>query len=230
MLFGKKNKNEKFGDCEASHPTGGGINVKIALTDRNMWLCSECLSKEKETETRTRLINTAKKIDQSIEISTDLLVAGTIPIIELKAAIDQDETIPADKKEFEFCKLCDEHVTTLEAAIFDDMAALKVKQNALRAWQTNGQASAGKLRAEERAQFTKFDVNYQPVKPKTVKSPAIRVPKKSGITEAREAREAAAKYNVDWTGVRMMAQSRKITADAAGQILAGMVAKLTETK
>lgn len=131
----------------------------------------------------------SKEVDQSIEVRTDLFNAETVAIIEIKAAIDNDENIPADKKQFVYTKTIEERIQHYEKVVFELGAEMVKRQNELRSAVTMFNNEVIKLRKEEQDQFKLKSINYNPP---TLKKPAATKPKsvpskkfdKSGIRTA----------------------------------------------
>lgn len=210
-------KNVKLGDCESCDQT----NIEITL-HYNIWMCDACWQKELAVVPTTKLnevnliIEKAKQIDNSIQIKSDIWNAETVAAKELYAAVQQDENIPQDQKDYAYTKLSAERVQKFQKVVFDQRQELLENENKLRMWQVNTQEAAGKLRTELREQFKQFDVNYQPVTPKTVKPTKTPSPKTASV---KASKVAAAKYGVDVVGVQLIAQAKNISPDDAAKWL-----------
>lgn len=190
---------KKIGDCEASH-VEGGVNCEIFLASHNMWLCAEHLAQEKAIDARLaearQLQKDFKAADTQINIVTDILNAATVPIIELRQAIEVDDTIEPKDKEFTFVRMVQEHVVTLQEKLVAQRKSVLETENALKAWVTTGQSAVGKLPAELQAQFKNLRIDYVPAAPP--KSVKTVTPTKSGKTfQKEEVRKWAAHYGVD---------------------------------
>lgn len=213
----------KRGDCEGSCDK---TDVDIYLVHHNMWLCAECRDKEfaiiQQNNSVVKIIETSREIDSQIVLKTDILVAQTVPAMELRAAIDQDETIPQDQKDYRFTEECYQRYLKLKQVISEERKALQEKENLLRVWQTNTQATAGKLRADQREKYKELDFNYQPEpikkQNKTTKVKTGKTPK----FDKAAVMQAANKYKVPAHTVQIMVVTRKgeVTPEQAAMELA----------
>jgi hypothetical protein len=175
------------------------------------------------TET-TSILEAARQIDNSVEIKTDLFNAATVAAIELKAAIDNDDSIPADQKMYAYAKTCMERMQHMKRVIFEQREELIKNESIARMWLVQTQETAGKLRTEQREHFKNLDVSYQPVKVKQIKPKAASVPKKK--MNLAEIKEAAAKYDLPAAAIQSMVVSRNMSPADAAIELAKLMGKL----
>ena len=214
------------GDCECCD------RINVVVTRRhNDLMCSACIELEDNAINRQRAVETIEKsvqIDATIELKTDIFNAATVPFTELRVAIQHNDAIPADQKEYELVKMAAERIKLMNAAIIADEQALMLKKNERHAWLTNVQEVASRLRTDYREKFRQFDLSYEPkpvksTKPKAVKAPGTDTTK----TEVRKAvNEAAKKYSVDASVIRMMMLSRAgLSPDDAAKELAKLMGK-----
>jgi hypothetical protein len=191
-------------------------------------MCSECREKELKLQAEHQsaenqqkrvndLINRSREVDSSIQLKGDVFNAQTVAIVELKAAIDNDASIPAEQKKFKFAEELKSRYDHLKDVIFGIREELLKKENEMRAFQVNLQHMATQLRAEERDRLKLQDVNYQPSAPKVIKPPTTKTPKAKFSKE--ELRAAAAKYGVPEAALQMLVVAKKMTPDEAGQHL-----------
>jgi hypothetical protein len=179
-----------------------------------------------------QIIQASAKIDSSIEIKPDIYMAQTVPAVELRSAIEADETIPADQKEYAFTKQSFDRWQNLQKVIFEDRAALLAKETEARMWQVNIQNAAGKLRADLRKEFQILDVNYQPTaitkKQKTTK--AVKTTKVS--YNKKELYDAAKKYDVPAALIQsiMIGNAGISYEEAAKRLHAQIHPQVAETK
>jgi len=212
----------KVGDCECC-PT----SVGVSLYQRPVGLvCEGCRDREDAAVAKSEathvenMVETSRKIDQAIQLKKDIFIAKTVAATELRGAIFADANIPDDQKEYVFAKECHSRMMHFQKVVFDQRQALLESENEMRMWQANVQSSAGKLRADKRAEFRSLDVNYEPVTPKPTKSS-----NKAPNLKKQELVDAAKKYNLSMSHIRMMSETRKISADQAGRELAEMLKK-----
>jgi hypothetical protein len=192
----------------------------------NMWLCVPCRDVEIKVMEQTKevgsIIDSSRKIDESIELKTDIFLAKSIPAKELYASIQQDDSIPEDQKDYQFTKVCYDRFQHFQKVVFDTRKSLSDAENELRMWQVNVQTSAGKLRTELREHFKNLDISYEPRKLKTPK-PAVQKTSPAKKFSKAEVNEAAKKYNVPAANLQMVATARNMTADEAGKFLSNLL-------
>jgi hypothetical protein len=186
-------------------------------------MCDACIALEVAATAAIKTVEDSRRMDESIEVKQDVWNAATVPFIELKAAIDNNPTIPADQKDYALVKEAAARIDKMSAAIFAAEAEIMKLKNERHAWLTNTQQTASKLRSDIRAQFKQYDVNYQPA-PITKKSKSA-TPVKSPKTFAKEAvNEAARKYGVPASAVQMIILSKNVSAEEAAKLYAQMTA------
>lgn len=224
MLLNKQ-AVKKIGDCEIKDEHK---DVEVFLEAGNIWMCQICRDYEAELTERNalarKMIQESRSVDSSIQLKQDIFTAKTVPAIELRAAIEHDDSIPADQKDYAFTKECMTRFQNLQKIIFEERKALSEKENELRMWQVNVQTSAGKLRTDIRAEFKALDVNYQPTPVKNIKPKAVTTSKKTFDKKALY--EAAKRYDVPALQVQSIIVSRNMTADNAAKYLAELLGKI----
>jgi hypothetical protein len=215
------NNKPKIGDCEACD----SVNTKITFQYGNMWLCDECWQKELLVQTQVKdtvnILDHARSVDNSVEIKSDLFNAATVAAIELKAAIEQDDSIPSDQKMYAYAKTCMDRMQHMKKVIFEQREELIKNESIARMWLVQTQESAGRLRTEQREHFKNLDVSYQPAK--VVKPKAQSVPKKR--MNLAEIKEAAAKYDLPHAAVQSIVVSRNMSPVDAATELAKLMGK-----
>lgn len=219
-----------IGDCEIKD---GHTNVEVWLTQPgNIYMCAACMAEQQvltqRNEAAQNLINSFKSHDSVMEVKTEIWNAQQIPLMELKAAIQQNDEIPESEKSHAFIKECKSHVEKLDSLIFQMRKQLNDMDNERAAWQTNGQEAYGKLRSELRDGFRQFDLNYKPATVKEIKPKAVKTPAMSAKQKAQLAIEAGKKYGVPGAGVQMIAEAQKISYEAAAIFLQKQLTKREE--
>jgi hypothetical protein len=214
------NRKKQIADCEVCDKT----NVEVTMAQPgNILMCDTCLADNDAAVAASKVVNRiveeSRKVDSTIQMKADIFMAKTVPITQLKAAIDHDENIPTDQKQYVFVKQLDEHIKILKRAAFDKRTELNDIETELRAYQVNAQDAAGRLRADLRAQFKELDINYEPVtitkKQKTTKP--VTAAKKF---DKKALYEACKKYGVPAHAVQMMVTSKNMPIEAAAKKLA----------
>ena len=185
IMLNKQNK-PIIGDCEVKD---GHTNVEVWLTEPgHIYMCASCIEEQEVLKVRNEaaqnLVNSFRQHDTVMEVKTEIWNAEQIPLMELKAAIQQNDAIPESEKSHVFIQECKVHVEKFDSLIFNARKQLNDMENARNAWQVNGQEAYGKLRTELRDKFRQFDMNYKPatvkeIKPKAVKSPAMSAKQKA---------------------------------------------------
>jgi hypothetical protein len=219
-------KANKVGECDACPKT----EVELYISGK-MVLCLNCFNAESaaiaDNDAKlTSVIETSRKIDAGVTVSTDVFNAATVAFIELQTAIAQDAAIPADKKNEVLVKTVEERIRHYNEVIFAEEAATLAKKNERYSWSKQIQEFVGKMRTEEREKYKKYNLSYTPA-PVVIKSVKPASPKKSGTKTAfnlKACKEAAAKYGVDYVGVQSMVLSKNMTYDDAAKQLAAIIA------
>lgn len=200
-----------IGDCEFCSQK----NLALFVQHGDL-MCEGCIAKENTVAHAKEIIVESKKIDYTIQISSDLAQAETVAIVEIIAAVANDTTIPDDMKDFEVAKMCQDRVIAYEKAIFDKRAEILADESRMRVAQANAQSFAGKLRAELQAQLApKFNLNYKT----EVKEVKPRTRTTTSNFKASELKAACEKYGLKMEDVRMIAVSRNLTAEGAAKFL-----------
>ena len=194
--------HSKEAECEAC----GAIGVCELYID--ILMCGNCVSKELElqvsnaanAEKRVEELplatadNYAKhahlmasQIDSTVQTVGDLFNANTVSIVASMKSIDEDESIPVDKKEYSKAKFLTDRFIKLRETIFNLDETRIAHVNEQRAIQTYLNTLANKLRAEEREELKIKDINYKPGEVKIVKPKAPKIEKKWDKSSVRAA-------------------------------------------
>lgn len=199
------------------------INLTIVM---GMWMCPVCAEKEKQLQIdnnapdkiQARLnesIIQSRKIDNSIVLSTDIFNAKTVAIIELKSIIDSDENIT--NKQYALAEELTRRYKHFEKVIFDARTSINEAGNEQRAIQTYLNTLANSLRVEEREKLKLQDLSYQPLTPKSVKSPkGDRKPRTSKV-DIDKLRNLSAQYNVPMDAIQMLVLRKGMTLEDAAK-------------
>jgi hypothetical protein len=208
-------KDEKKGDCDVCERT----DVSITLHHGNIWFCEPCWTDEEKklTANAKELIEQSHKIDEAVQVKSDLFNAATIPAMELRAAIQQNSEIPDDQKEYAFAKESMRRFELERDAVFSQRKELLERENVMKMWQITTQTAAGKLRAELREQFKALNVNYQPPASKITKPGPVKTGKK---LQKEEIYAALKKYELDSVfapAIQTMVLAKNLTPDQAAR-------------
>jgi hypothetical protein len=179
-----------------------------------------CADETCKTPTVKNFIEEARKIDQSIQLRSDLFNAHTVPIIERIKFIQSDESIPNEKKQFKIAETLLEMFQHQRDIAFTKRAESLDAENKLRAIQTTLNEYANRLHQTERDVLKLENINYDPTTPKPVKPTSVnKVKESSNKYNRNEVNAAAQKYRLDATLIRITSVQRNVNADRAGQIL-----------
>lgn len=223
-MHGVTSHKKQIGDCEIGRFCNNATNVEVTKEHGNILMCAVCKAEEERIEAQNTaakaFVEHFKQVDASINTKQDVFNAKTKAAIEAYDAIKRNSEIPESEKEESFTKVCEERFKHFKSVVFDIQNTLKDAQNEMTMWQTQGQMSAGKLRADAREKYKLFDLHYHPEPVKKIKPVKTPTPKVSGKEQTKLAREAAAKYGLDYILVHMAATSQNITPEAAAKQLA----------
>lgn len=130
-------------------------------------VCPEHISElNREKISANEVLRTAKAIDTNVKVSTDLFNAGTVLIVDIEKAIQEDEAI-TNKPWAKAQALLDRFQHFKEVQRISDQKSVEAA-NYQRAIQTRLNTLANELRDEEREKLRLADLNY---KPRNVKMP-----------------------------------------------------------
>lgn len=191
-------------DAECESCTTKGQNEPGFLKGKAAMLCPECNRKEmaiiaaevadyqtpEKQQARLdaynatakpyeQLIRDARKIDESIHVSTDIFNAKTVSFQEFREAILKDDSIPSDKKHFEMARIAKERIKHFSAVIFELDRAKIEAYSEQKSWHIQLNELANKLRLEDREQLKISDITYDVKMPKTVTPRAIKMSQKA---------------------------------------------------
>lgn len=253
MLYG--NEKSKNGQCEVCDKD----NIRVVEHYGNMWFCPECWDLEvkasienmapmaqearvqayKDSYT-TRVIETSRVTDDSIQIIPDIITAKTTAILDIKKAIDADSAI--QNKPYALAEELTKRFEHFKKVIFDAQQLMVDAGNEQKAIQIYLNNMANTLKAEERERLKIDDINYKPTtktpkvksitthgagkapKEKVAKSPKVSIDKVS-------IREAAILHQVDEYMLQFLVVSKGITIETAIPIMLRHKAKkLAESK
>lgn len=223
----------KIGECEVCDKT----DVKITCHYGNMWFCDECWTKEdaatKEHQSpenqqkrvdayrssvESKVVETARAIDSTISVRTDLFNAATVEILDVKKAIDENPEI--SNKPYALAEELTNRFNHFKSVIFEAQETLVNAGNHQKAIQVYLNQLANTLRAEEREKLKIADINYKPgaVKP-SVKKISTSQTKKSSKIDKVLLRKFASELGVSDFTLQMLVVSKGITVEAAANML-----------
>lgn len=180
-----------------------------------MMLCISCIDKEKIAEREIEdtandrlkiILDEQERVDQSIELRTDLFNANTISIIEIQTAVDADDSIK--EKKFEVARRVKDRVIHFRKVSIEAHDTQVNADNAVRHGQVYLNDLANQLREDQRAELQLQDINYKP----TIKLPTIKkAPKIIKKFDKKELREVAAEFDISEYSLQMICVSKNMT-------------------
>lgn len=226
-----KKGNDTFGECEVCDRVHTEeLPVKLTCHYGNMWFCDTCWEKEsnatkdvaKTSEVSNVVQNAlqqAARIDNSVEVRTDLFNANTVAIITLKAEIDNNPEIT--NKPYVLATELMSRFDKFKSVIFEYNEKIVEANNAQRAIQVYLNQMANSLRAEEREKLKIADINYKPTVVKLIKPKGISTTgtKKSTKLDKVELRKYAAELGIPEFTLQMLVVSKGITVETAANML-----------
>lgn len=172
---------------------------------------------------RQKTLEMAKQIDASITTRGDLFNANTVSIVELKAAIDADDSIK--NKHFKLAEVITERFNHLTQVIFEHKAVVVAAGNEQKSIHQYLNTLASKLTQEERAKIKLKDINYKPEAPKEIKKK---------ITTKRldkdEVRKWAREVNVPEQVIQMICLQKGIDPEIAARQFRRTEKEINQTK
>lgn len=167
----------------------------------------------------------AMQVDQSIQIIQDIFNAETVAIVEIKSAIDADESVV--EKHFLLARAIEErfsHFQVIIDAARDTMVEAQSKQRAIQQYYND---LANRLRVEQREQIKLKDVNYKPLEKRISKpkAPSIRkfdraqLIKVAGVLNKEFPHIPA---NLIMPNLQTLVISRNMNLEQAANVLRGM--------
>lgn len=216
------NHTTRKGDCDCCTTTD--VMLTQSKFDAGMMQCAECAAKEARTITAQQTIDTARKIDASIELKADIFNAATVSFVELEAAVMNDDSIPADQKNYKVAELAAERIEKLNPVIFEaEQAVIKLK-NERYMWLENTQKTVAKLRVDQQAKFKLHNINYKPEAPsKKVKTVTPAGPSRKVTFDKAAVYAAAKKYGVPAAQVQSIIVSKGLSAEGAAKHFAELM-------
>jgi hypothetical protein len=205
-----KPDTKKIGECEVCP----AIDIEITVHYGNLWMCDSCWQKEQQLKSEvmkpeniearinstrinpttpidSQVIQTSKAIDSSITVRTDLFNAATVAIMDIKKAIDSDESIT--NKPAKLAETLLERFNHYKQVVFELNEKIVEAGTEQKAIQVYLNQLANSLRAEEREKYKISDINYKPNAPK---SPIVRSISTTG-TKKKIDKALAKKYSME---------------------------------
>lgn len=146
-------------------------------------LCINCMNKEIDTNTSLRnlrannenmlnsskLLEFSKKIENSINLKTDIFNAEMVSLADISTALIHDVSILPDQKNYTLAKIVMERIDKFQSVIFEKREELEELENKQKADQIYLNNLALKLLNTERESLKLNSPNYNPIPAKVVK-------------------------------------------------------------
>ncbi len=162
------------------------------------------------------VLRTSREVDSRIQVRTDVFNAATTAIVDLKKAIDADESIT--NKPFALATELSNRFNHYKTVIFELNEKVVEASNNQKAIQIYLNQLANSLRAEEREKLKISDINY---KPKDVKTPVtaktIKLSKKR--LDKKEVKDFAAKLGIPEFTLQMICIQKNMSAEQGYNML-----------
>lgn len=217
-------QHSESAECECC-PNIGPVSEYMS-----MLMCIDCIEKEKSLQNAntnqvsvTNRINqmneflaSSRKIDESIQIRTDLFNAATTSIIELKSVIESDESIT--NKPYALAEELTRRFTHFKQIVFEKTQEIIEAGNQQKAIQIYLNELSNKLRAEEREKLKIADINYKPESIKSIKTKSIKTNGTKKLDKV-ELKKYAMELGVSEFTLQMLVISKGITVETAANML-----------
>lgn len=164
----------------------------------------------------------ARELDTSIERITDLFNAKTVAIVDLKAIIDVDDSIPKDKKAEALFITLGERINKLKPLMRDARTVLNNLGNEEQSIQSYMNNMANRIRKEVREQYSIKDSGYvTKAPPASVKKVKIGINKEDLKFQAKRVAAEGIGYDeaTAMALIEMICKQRKISPDKAANQL-----------
>jgi len=232
--------NRKLGKCEACDKTEfktieGGDTIEVGIVlyklhSKAMWFCKECYDAEIQAQVDmvksnpiieqnriNQAINTARNIDASIQIRTDLFTAATVSIVELKDAILADDTI--ENKPYALAEELMKRFNHFKSVVFEMNQKIVEAGNQQKAIQVYLNQLSNQLRQDEREKLRIADISYKPTAPKSITTKSIKTTTTSKKIDKVELRKYAAELGVSEFTLQMLVVQKGISVATAANLL-----------
>jgi len=202
-------------------------NLKIIGNDT---ICNDCLLKGVRVKSVTtpandgpininEVLTKSRDVDARIQIRTDLFNAETVSIVDMKKAIDEDETIT--NKPYALAVALQERYGKYKTVIFELNEKIMEESNKQKAIQVYLNNLANQLRADEREKLKINDINYQvsPVSGRKISTATsnIKVAKKK--LDKAEVRKYAALLMMPEFTLQMICVQKNLSAEEGYNLL-----------
>lgn len=217
------NVTRKTGDCESCERKDTVVRLFHA---KNQWFCDSCAEIEIQrqvdsvrqrqmelTPVESAVIESSK-LDSTIQVRTDLFNAATKAIVDLKAAIDTDESIV--NKPYALAETLMTRFLHFKQVVFELNQQIVEAGNQQKSIQIYLNGLANQLRAEEREKLQIANINYKPGPVKISKPVVKKVTKK---LDKAELRKFASELGVSEFTLQMLVVQKGVSVEEAARIL-----------
>lgn len=235
----------KLGKCEVCDTTEfktlesgeiKEIGIIISCHYGNMWFCDDCWKKESEAKTElmkpenqqkrietmeenriNSALNTARQIDESITVRTDLFNAATVSIVELKQSITDDDSIT--NKPYALAEELMKRFKHFQTVVFELNQKVIEAGNQQKAIQVYLNQLSNQLKIEEREKLKLTDISYKPISPKSIGAKSIKTTTTSKKIDKVQLRKFAAELGVSEFTLQMLVVQKGISVATAANLL-----------
>jgi len=196
-------------------------------------LCLMCYQAEVDAMESSKKINVvAESLKQigNTQLKADIYNAGTTSFIELHAAIQADDSIPAEKKNEVLVQTAEKYIAQFTETIFSLNEKKVAEENKRAGFRQGTMDYIATLREAEREKYKKFNISYTPavVTKKAIKGETTRKPranKQSVTANMAESKRVAEKYGLSWLAIHSLVVSKNISYEDAAIELCKMLKK-----
>jgi hypothetical protein len=224
--------------CETC-PNIGPVEIRYG----NILMCAECwtresnlkiepvgndgngqmVTREKSFNAQAALLDEARKINDAIEVRTDVFNAGTMAIIDVKKTIDDNPEIT--NKPYALAEHLLKDLSHFKDVIFQSQEKIVDANNRIRSIQVYMNNLANELRKEEREKLKIADINYNPsaIKPSKPKLAPIAKPASKKIDKVA-LKKYATELGISEFMLQQIVVAKGVTVEAAAEIIKKSIA------
>lgn len=196
---------------------------------KKMLLCAECVSKEIKVAVDAAKERALKQTAENIKSAGDYFVGDIPSIKEVSDTVNADESIPANNKGYEICKIIKERIINFDRNILQLNQQARETQKQRNEFQIYLNHKMKEISDEKQKELGLNPISYKsPSAPKKAKAPSISS-KRINIDELKK---VANTFGIPWEALRTIMVGRQVTAEEAAKIFIQMrnITQETTTK
>lgn len=186
---------------------------------KKMLLCAECISKEIKIAVDTAKERALKQTAENIKSAGDYFVGDIPSIKEVSDTVNADESIPANNKGYEICKIIKERIINFDRNILQLNQQARETQKQRNEFQIYLNHKMKEISEEKQKELGLSPISYKsPSAPKKAKAPSVSS-KRINIDELKK---IANTFGIPWEALRTIMVGRQVTAEEAAKIFIQM--------